>query len=261
MLGATTVVLACDGCFVGYPAVISFVIITLALVGSIYMLLASNFGARVGYLITATSLFAFLIILSLLWLIGAPGTTTATGPRGREPAWIPFMSTSDVARLDFPREVADFPGTGWDERRTVYPGRIDSRGELQGVRTTITTALANEALVQGTGPTDEDDWAFRPPGRALTPAEEAIPEATIRYRQEGNRLLFGVTIPATSEHREVTVFAFRDKGLVYLTALMFLVVSLVGFVLHLWLLARHERKQVARDAELEGSTVTVGVPL
>ncbi len=70
----------------------------------------------------------------------------------------------------------------------------------------------------------------------------------------------GVTIPATDDHREVTVFAFRDKGLVFLYSLYFLGVSILGFALHVWLLARLERKQKEREAELEGAAVTVGSP-
>ena len=88
---ANLVPLACDGCFVGLPAVLSFVLAVVLLIGSLYMLLASNFGARLAYLIVMVSLMAFMMFLSLLWTIGGPGTTTGTGPRGREPAWVPFV--------------------------------------------------------------------------------------------------------------------------------------------------------------------------
>lgn len=256
---AALTTLACDGCFQGYPAIISTVIIILALIGSIYVLLWSNFGARVGYLVTMTSLAAIMIIMSLLWLIGAPGTTTGTGPRGREPAWVPFTADSEVAQQDFPEAVGEFPtGGGWEEPGTIYPGEIDSAGELITVSTAVRTALANLAHVNELPADEPGDWAFRPPGEPLTDQERQTPVGTIRFRQEGNHLLFGVTIPATDDHREVTVFAFRDKGLVYIYSLYFLLISIAGFALHLWLLVRHERKQEETDQQLESETVTVG---
>jgi hypothetical protein len=250
--------LACDGCFKGYPAILSTILIVALLVGSIYVLLASNLGARVGYLVTMVSLFAFIMIMSVLWLIGAPGTTTGTGPRGREPAWVPFLPDSEVARLDFPSAVGSFPDE-WEEIGTIYPGKIDSAGELERVRSEVTRALANLAVVNETKGTESSDWTFRLPGPALTEAERAIPVGTVRYRFESSRLLFGVTIPATDVHREQTVFAYRDKGLVYLYALYFFLASLAGFVSHMWLLARNERKQEREDRELEAETVTAGV--
>lgn len=258
MAMAHTLPLACDGCFKGYPAILSTVVIVVLLVGSMYVLLASNMGARVGYLVTMTSLFAFMLILSILWLIGAPGTTTGTGPRGREPAWIPFRPDSPVGQQDFSESVESFP-EGWDEPGKIYPGNIDSAGEFERVRSGVIAALANDARVDDTPGKEASDWMFRLPGPALTGAERAIPQGTVRYRFDSNRVLFGVTIPATDEHPEVTVFAFRDKGLVYLYALYFLIVSLGGFALHLWLLARNELKQAAKDRELEAETVTAGV--
>ena len=41
--------------------------------GSVYMLLAANFGALKGYLIAATAFFGFLIMLSAVWLFGLVG--------------------------------------------------------------------------------------------------------------------------------------------------------------------------------------------
>lgn len=253
--------LACDGCFKGYPAIISTVLITVLLIGSIYMLLWSNFGARVGYLIVMVSLGAYMVFMSLLWLIGGPGTTTGTGPRGREPAWIPFKADSEVA-AEFRQIIDDFPN-GWDVPDPAtpkeYPGKISGEGEVTAATHAIQAALANDDLVNERPNTESDDWAFRRPGvPPVTPAERALPVGTIGYRfvGESGPLIFGVTIPATDDHREVTVFAYRDEGLIYLYSVYFLVVSLLIFVLHLWLLARHELRSRAREAQLDAATAT-----
>ena len=250
-----TPLLACDGCFVGAPAVISLIIAILVLIGSIYLLLASNYGAREAYLVLMVALSAWMIIMSAIWLFGAPGTTTSTGPRGREPAWVPFLPTSEQAG-DFQREIARFPNE-WDVSGEIYPGGIDSRGELITVSTDIRNALSRLAKKQGLEATKPSDWAFFPADQTpATEAEAAAPKATVRYyMKDGSPLMFGVTIPATDKHREITVFAFRDKGLVFLHGAVSLLVSVLLFVLHLALLARLERRQKAREAQLSGEPV------
>ena len=62
--------------------------------GSVYMLLASNFGALKGYLIAATAFFGFLVMLSAVWLFGIPGTTPLTGPKGTQPTF-KFFTVND----------------------------------------------------------------------------------------------------------------------------------------------------------------------
>jgi hypothetical protein len=243
--------LACDGCWGGWQAVLGLAIAVIVLIGSIYMLLASNLGARLGYLVLMVSLMAWMMLLSAMWLFGIPGTQPGTGPRGQEPQWIPFTATSDQAK-EFTSVLNQFPtGTSWKPIGTEFPGKIDTKGELATVRAVVEDALARLATVNGTGATDATDWGFRAAGvPAATPDEEALPTAKVAFSEEGTPLLFGVTIPATSKHPETTVFAYRDPGKVYLYALYFLLVSVVGFAIHVWLLARYEDKQKAREAAL-----------
>ncbi len=255
MAFAMPLLFACDGCFKGLPAVISFVIIVLSLIGTIYVLLWSNLGARIGYLVLMVSLFAWMIIMSGIWLVGAPGTTTGTGPRGREPAWIPFTPDSESA-ADFKDALAQFPSQGWDpltEEGKEYPGKIDAKGEFENVRNAVRQAQAALAFTQGTSKKFAPaDWNFRASG--VPPAsitENDLPAASVGYRQEGDTLLFGARIPATKNHPETLVFARRDKGQVFLYALYFLIVSILGFAVHLWLLARTELRQKQREAALK----------
>jgi hypothetical protein len=250
---APSSLLACLGCFKGYPAVISLVIAILALIGTIYMLLWSNYGAREAYLILMVALFGWMLLLSSIWLFGIPGTTPSTGPRAREPAWISFLPDSDQAG-DFAAALDEYPN-GWDpigELGKKYPGNIESKGELANVGSTVEEALARLARKQGTKATEPDDWSFFPNDQEpATEEERTLPQATVRYVQTGGGpLLFGVTIPSTAKHPQVTVFAFRDKGLVFLYAVYALGASLLGFLGHLFLLARYERKQKERDAQL-----------
>ena len=55
------------------------------LMGSVYIILATNTGARLGMLLALTGLFGWLTILTLFWWISPP----AIGPRGNNASWIP----------------------------------------------------------------------------------------------------------------------------------------------------------------------------
>ena len=254
--------LGCDGCFVGLPAVLSLAIAVLILIGSIYMLLASNFGARLGYLVLMVSLMAWIILLAAMWLFGLPGTTPGTGPRGPEASWIAFTPTSEQGKV-FSDTLNQFPdGPTWKPIGTLFSGNIDSKGEFSTVRSVVEGSLAALAAKQHLQATDPTDWAFRAAGiPPATPDEEPLAQAKVAFSKTGTPLLFGVDIPATAKHPEVIVFAYKNKGKVYLYALYFLIVGLLAFGIHLWLLARYERKQKERESALQQAPPAVREPV
>jgi len=98
------------------------------LMGSVWLLLSSNVGARLGMLLTLTGLFGWLTILTLTWWISPP----AIGPRGNNASWKPVeiyvngsgspktiqvggladpssLPTSDEILADHPELAADYP--------------------------------------------------------------------------------------------------------------------------------------------------------
>lgn len=278
MLRLTT--LGLEGQWNDFRAIIVIAIAVVMLIGSIYMLLASNFGARLGYLITMIALSTWVVILSTMWLVGAPGTTTSTGPRGPEPHWVPFTADSEQGK-DLSHVLDSFPD-GWDKIvtkdakgelvGTKYPGNLDARGDFEQVRTTVSAAIARLATEQKlpVGKPVEwqaSNWNFRSSDlEPATPEERLLKPATVRFTFEGTRLYFGTIIPAVSAadcvapggdpiagcrpHAAFTAFAFRDKGKVYLQALMFLLAALTSFFVHLFLIARYEAKRKEEDAAL-----------
>ncbi len=65
--------------------------------GSVYLLLATNTGARLGLLIALAALFGWATILTMTWWISSP----ANGPRGRNASWKPveiYVEGSGAAR-------------------------------------------------------------------------------------------------------------------------------------------------------------------
>lgn len=74
------------------------------LCGSIYLILFTNVGARLGFLLTAGGLFGWMTILGITWWLAPP----AIGPRGELPTWEPIevvygdlgtAATEEVQRL------------------------------------------------------------------------------------------------------------------------------------------------------------------
>jgi hypothetical protein len=59
--------------------VVGFVV----LAGSVYLLLTTNLGGRLGLLLALAGLFGWLVILTFYWWVNPPGI----GPAGDPPSW------------------------------------------------------------------------------------------------------------------------------------------------------------------------------
>lgn len=70
-----------------YPTILGVLVVIAAVVlfiGSVYVLLGTNLGARLGFLVAFTGLTGFMVILSLLWCTTASPLNTL---KGRIPEW------------------------------------------------------------------------------------------------------------------------------------------------------------------------------
>ena len=76
-----TTILASEGLEKGlwYPTILGVLVVIAAVVlflGTIYILLGTNLGARLGFLISFTGLAGFMVILTLLWCTTASPLNT-----------------------------------------------------------------------------------------------------------------------------------------------------------------------------------------
>jgi hypothetical protein len=83
-----------------YPTILGVLVVISAVglfVGTSYLLLATNLGSRLGFLVTAAGLSGLMVLLSLLWLTTASPLNTL---KGRIPSWKPVESIKggDIAR-------------------------------------------------------------------------------------------------------------------------------------------------------------------
>jgi hypothetical protein len=63
--------------------ILSVLVGVVVLMGSVYLLLATNVASRLGFLLALTAVFAWLTIHGTIWWLYPPGT----GPAGRPPSW------------------------------------------------------------------------------------------------------------------------------------------------------------------------------
>jgi hypothetical protein len=87
-----------------YPTILGVLVVLAAVslfCGSIYLLLATNLGARLGFLIAASALSGFMVLLSCLWLTTASPLNTL---KGRVPTWkaVESITGGDLSKSKIP---------------------------------------------------------------------------------------------------------------------------------------------------------------
>jgi hypothetical protein len=81
------------------------------LCGSVYLVLGTNLGARLGLLVALAGLAGWMVIITLIWWINPPGI----GPKGESPSWKPveiYVNGPDVPSTDAAGKLPppqDFP--------------------------------------------------------------------------------------------------------------------------------------------------------
>jgi hypothetical protein len=230
--------------------------------GSVYMLLASNFGALKGYLIAGTAFFGFLVMLSAVWLFGIPGTTPLTGPKGAQPTFR-FFTIDDPAAgtYDSVRDFQGGAGGGWQEAPAgeVEEGSAEAtlKADLDVARQTAVQDLIDETNVDIEDSSEELDVTN-------------LDAKTYYTIQDGTEVAAIVISPKTPQEGSglqrpdfapKTVFAYRDPGSPYLPSILFLIGSTVLFVVHMFLLGLAERRRPlggARTPTPEGERQPAG---
>lgn len=87
-----------------YPTIVGVLVVIAAVslfCGSVYLLLATDLGARLGFQVAVAALSGFMVLLSLLWMTTASPLNTL---KGRVPTWKPIaeMKTGNVSTSPIP---------------------------------------------------------------------------------------------------------------------------------------------------------------
>jgi hypothetical protein len=218
----------------------------LLLPGSVVVLLSVNFGALKGYLIGATAFFGFLAMLSAVWLFGLPGTTPLTGPKGTAPTFKSFTLDDPAAsRYDAVRNFQGGAGNGWQEAPAAAAGEQGGgaeetlRADLDVARQTAVSTLITETNKDNKDSSKDLDTTNLD-AKAFYTIQDGTEVAAIVISPKDPPEGSGLQRP---DFEPKTTFAYRDPGAPSLPSLLFLVGSLVLFVVHMLVLGLVERRR------------------
>ena len=208
----------------------------LLFVGSVYVLLAAVFGRYMGYLVLMVALTGWLIIQSSIWMFGfwsqGPDTKTNLGPRGSEPAW-QVVAAGVTPTDDTYAEFAQYPGDGWETPSPTDASRAADLLSVQGAATTFLALQANQQL--GIDPLALD---------ALATTNFTVDSVSFTDSADGTPLAVA-TAHFTGGGPETTLLLYHNSGSVPRYSLMFLLGSILLFVIHVPLLDRAEKSRKA----------------
>jgi hypothetical protein len=123
-----------------YPTILGILVVVFAIglfCGSIYLLLGTNLGARLGFLVAFTALMGFLVILSTLWMSTASPLNTL---KGRIPSWKVQEIVTNPAQA---KTV--------EVRTITKTGRKVTAIEAANVKAAVDTALVTQPEIKAQG--------------------------------------------------------------------------------------------------------------
>lgn len=194
--------------------------------GSVWLLTSSVFGTRMGYLISATAFFAFMVILSALWVFGAPGTPRYLGPKGDLPAWVAVAAGPDLTSGTLPL-VDQYPEGPWKS-----PEEAGLKTEAEPAGLVFADLLAEEATAE-----------LQAHGIEGEVAPESFTVTDIRFAEIDERPVAMARAFNSQGGPEVLVFGYKDPGNEPVPSYVAFALSLIGFGVHLPFLDRAERKR------------------
>jgi hypothetical protein len=255
----------------GYVVVI---ISAVVLIGGSYLVVGTNLGARLGFLVVLAGLFGWMAAMGVIWW------TYGIGLTGRSPAWVPaepatiIRSGELLQQVEILEQPLKLTGTPQQNSEAVVAAlasegwqRLDDSDPQRGQA----VASSDEILINGAGEFGAgefvsvsvfdrggDRWPkvndsldffafFHEPRFALVEVAPIVPQ-----RVEPGRAPARPKIDETQERRYV--YMIRDLGNRRQPAMMITLGSLLVFVILCWLLHRRDlilRQNLARARELE----------
>ncbi|MFM8846430.1 MAG: hypothetical protein ACKOHN_00040 [Actinomycetota bacterium] len=243
--------------------VLTVIIGTVALCGSVYLLLGTNLGVRLGFLVSMAGLFGWMMCMGIIWM------SYGIGLKGNEPSWKPADPFSIVreGRYLLDAEVIDAPSStsigasnvdiaaasatameseGWRLLPSDDRGRgqaIAAADEIIQVEAEMYAAgeyQATAVYVRGGERYpkfgDEVDFLafFHKPSYAVVEIAPVVPQ-----RNEPGRAPARPVIDESQPHQYVVMI--RDLGTKRQPATFITIGSTIIFALCCWLLHRRDR--------------------
>lgn len=127
----------------------------LILPGSVYLLLATNSGPRMGMLIAIAGLSGWMAIMGIVWMV------FGIGLKGRQPSWKPEqLLTGTLQGRTTVEAMEDFPSGKWKKLPDADPKLGDAQATVDHY---LAPAAAGGGHGESTGPSEEDQIRFKSP--------------------------------------------------------------------------------------------------
>ena len=123
-----------------YPTILGILVVVFAVAlfcGSLYVLLATNLGARLGFLVAFTALTGFMVVLTTLWMSTASPLNTL---KGRIASWKVQEVVKDPAKSKVP-----------EIRHVTRVGRKVGTTEIANVKAAVDDALITKLEIPAEG--------------------------------------------------------------------------------------------------------------
>ncbi len=208
----------------GLTGVIAVLTGVLLFIGSIYMLLWAVLGRRRAYLVLMVSLSGWMILLSAIWVFGAPGTRPGEGATGTPPHWEVFL-TGDPRASRFSGLLSAFPSSPWVEAGPKM-GPVETSREVEAF-----LAVAKEKAAE----------ALSERGKRVSP--DALRAGPVRFAEAGRDILAAAEVAPPGGGTPLRVYGLWNPGSLLLPSWIALGASVLIFLSHLWLLARDEVRE------------------
>jgi len=245
------------------PTLLGWAVFVCAIVlfcGSIYLLLATNVGARLGFLLSGAGLSGLMVLMSIMWVTTAYPLNTL---RGTLAGWTPIAITAqtgdeiDVAAL---RNASSEGQNLWEE----------NRAEFANIKAVADTALVIPAAEGGVTPEPSEfqlAGGFQSSDAFLVSnIWEVVEDEPIFFKDRRFALIEFCSVAdgtpadgeasATCDDKARFLAVEYDYGSLRVPPLVALGASLVAFVL--FLLALHWYETDKREAESAGLPEKVG---
>jgi hypothetical protein len=147
----------------------------LILPGSVYLLLATNLGARIGFLVAIAGLTGWMFVMAVIWMV------YGIGLKGREPSWkAKEVITGDI-NASTVASVRGFPD-GW----TLLPPESSELADAQ--------AAVDKLIVKASGPPAHGEAGPDPLQQKFPPIFSSTEEyvRVAGYRKGGDNELFKI---------------------------------------------------------------------
>ena len=235
--------------------VLTVVVAVVILCGSVYLLLATNVGARLGFLVALTGLMGWMVCLGAVWWM------YGQGPQGEVAAWhVVEINDGDLSQAQLEEIATDPEFTEWEELPPEDPDRAEAQATVDAALISGDTArfeatsdyVSIDGYALGGKPKRDDDslvgrvqYAITDALRITHPTHYAVIQ--VQPAIDTQALPGEAPPPPTADPTQdvISVIMIRDLGEKRLPAAMTTIGSLIIFLVLCNVL--HRRDKLANE--------------